>query len=68
MSIQELKIQTYDKYIMCGGSQTLREIEEFSLATLELVDLKLPNDLLDEVITMVIAKMTQDDLKLGGIK
>ena len=68
MSIQELKIQTYDKYIMCGGSQTLQEIEEFSLATLELVDLKLPNDLLDEVITMVIAKMTQDDLKLGGIK
>ena len=68
MSIQDLKIQTYDKYIMCGGSQTLQEIEEFSLATLELVDLKLPNDLLDEVITMVIAKMTQDDLKLGGIK
>ena len=68
MSIQELKIQTYDKYIMSGGSQTLQEIEEFSLATLELVDLKLPNDLLDEVITMVIAKMTQDDLKLGGIK
>ena len=68
MSIQELKIETYDKYIMCGGSQTLQEIEEFSLATLELVDLKLPNDLLDEVITMVIAKMTQDDLKLGGIK
>ena len=66
MRIQELKIQTYDKYIMCGGSQTLQEIEEFSLATLELVDLKLPNDLLDEVITMVIAKMTQDDLKLGG--
>ena len=68
MSIQELKIETYDKYIMCGGSQTLQEIEEFSLATLELVDLKLPNDLLDEVITMVFAKMTQDDLKLGGIK
>ena len=68
MSIQDLKIQTYDKYIMCGGAQTLQEIEEFSLATLELVDLKLPNDLLDEVITMVIAKMTQDDLKLGGIK
>jgi len=68
MSIQELKIQTYDKYIMCGGSQTLQEIEEFSLATLELVDLKLPNDLLDEVITMVIAKMTQDDIKLGGTR
>ena len=68
MSISDLKIATYDKYIMCGGCQTLQEIEEFSLATLELVDLKLPNDLLDEVITMVIAKMTQDDLKLGGIK
>ena len=67
MSIQELKIQTYDKYIMCGGCQTLAEIEQFSLATLELVDVKLPQDLLDEVITMVIAKLTQDDLKLGGI-
>jgi len=67
MSIQELKIQTYDRYIMRGGSQTLQEIEEFSLATLELVDVKLPTDLLDEVITMVIAKLTQDNLKTGGI-
>ena len=67
MSIQELKIETYDRYIMRGGSQTLQEIEEFSLATLELVDLTLPQDLLDEVITMVIAKLTQDNLKLGGL-
>mgnify|MGYP005743476145 FL=1 len=67
MSIQELKIETYDRYIMRGGSQTLQEIEEFSLATLELVDLELPTDLLDEVITMVIAKLTQDNLKLGGL-
>jgi len=68
MSIQELKIETYDRYIMRGGSQTLQEIEEFSLATLELVDLELPTDLLDEVITMVIAKMTQDNFRLGGQK
>ena len=67
MSIQELKIETYDRYILRGGSQTLQEIEEFSLATLELVDLTLPQDLLDEVITMVIAKLTQDNLKLGGL-
>ena len=67
MSIQELKIQTYDKYIMSGGCQTLAEIEQFSLATLELVDVSLPQELMDEVITMVIAKLTQDDLKLGGI-
>ena len=66
MSIQDLKIETFDRYVMRGGSQTLQEIEEFSLATLELVDCKLPTDLLDEVITMVIAKMTQDDIKLGG--
>ena len=66
MSIQELKIQTYDKYILSGGSQTLAEIEQFSLATLDLVDVSLPKDLMDEVITMVIAKLTQDDLKLGG--
>ena len=66
MSIQELKIETFDRYIMRGGSQTLQEIEEFSLATLELVDVKLPTDLLDEVITMVIAKLTQDNLKTGG--
>ena len=66
MSIQELKIETYDKYIMRGGSQTLQEIEEFSLATLELVDVSLPQELLDEVITLVIAKLTQDDLRLGG--
>ena len=52
---------------MRGGSQTLQEIEEFSLATLELVDCKLPTDLLDEVITMVIAKLTQDNLRLGGL-
>ena len=51
---------------MAGGSQTLAEIEEFSLATLDLVDLKLPQELMDEVITMVIAKLTQDDLTLGG--
>jgi len=66
MSISDLKIATYDKYIMCGGCQTLQEIEEFSLATLELVDVKLPQEMLDEVITLVIAKLTQDDLKLGG--
>mgnify|MGYP001162711088 CR=1 FL=1 len=66
MSISDLKIATYDKYIMCGGCQTLQEIEEFSLATLELVDVKLPQEMLDEVITLVIAKLTQDDLILGG--
>ena len=66
MSISELKIQTYDKYIMSGGSQTLQEIEDFSRATLELVDLKLPQELWDEVVTMVIAKLTQDDTRLGG--
>ena len=67
MSIEQIKIDTYDKYVMNGGSQTLAEIEEFSLATLDLVDLTLPQELMDEVITMVIAKLTQDDLKLGGI-
>jgi len=66
MSIQDLKIETYDRYIMRGGTQTLQEIEEFSQATLELVDCKLPKDMMDEVITMVIAKLTQDNLKLGG--
>ena len=66
MSIQELKIETYDRYILRGGSQTLQEIEEFSLATLELVDCKIPQELFDEVVTMVIAKMTQDNVRLGG--
>ena len=66
MSIQDLKIETYDRYIMRGGTQTLQEIEQFSLATLELVDCKLPKDLMDEVITMVIAKLTSDNLRLGG--
>ena len=66
MSIQELKIETYDRYILRGGSQTLQEIEEFSLATLELVDCKIPQELFDEVVTMVIAKMTQDNFRLGG--
>ena len=68
MSIQQIKIDTYDKYVMSGGSQPLAEIEQFSLATLDLVDLTLPQELMDEVITMVIAKLTQDDLKLGGQK
>ena len=66
MSIQELKIETFDRYIMRGGTQTLQEIEEFSLATLELVDCKIPQELFDEVVTMVIAKMTQDNVRLGG--
>jgi len=65
MSIEEIKIDTYDKYILSGGSQTLAEIEEFSLATLDLVDMSLPQELMDEVVTMVIAKLTKDDLKLG---
>ena len=68
MSIEEIKIETYDKYVMNGGSQTLQEIEEFSLATLDLVDMTLPQELMDEVVTMVIAKMTQDDVRLGGQK
>ena len=68
MSIEQLKIETYDRYIMRGGSQTLQEIEEFSLATLELVDCKIPQELFDEVVTMVIAKMTQDNFRLGGQK
>ena len=66
MSIQDLKIETYDRYVMRGGSQTLQEIEEFSLATLEMVDLTLPQEFFDEVVTMVIAKMTQDNFRLGG--
>ena len=68
MSIEQLKIETYDRYIMRGGTQTLQEIEQFSLATLELVDVNLPRELLDEVITMVIAKLTQDNLRLGGFE
>ena len=68
MSIEQIKIDTYDKYVMNGGSQTLAEIEQFSLATLDLVDVSLPQELMDEVITMVIAKLTQDDLRLGGTK
>ena len=68
MSIEQIKIDTYDKYVMNGGSQTLQEIEEFSLATLDLVDMTLPQELMDEVVTMVIAKMTQDDVRLGGQK
>ena len=67
MSIEQIKIDTYDRYVLRGGTQTLQEIEEFSLATLELVDCKLPKDLMDEVITMVIAKLTQDNLRLGGL-
>ena len=67
MSIQELKLETFDRYIMRGGTQTLQEIEEFSLATLELVDCKIPQELFDEVVTMVIAKMTQDNFRLGGL-
>ena len=67
MSIQELKIETFDRYIMRGGTQTLQEIEEISLATLELVDCKIPQELFDEVVTMVIAKMTQDNFRLGGL-
>ena len=67
MSIEQIKIDTYDRYVLRGGTQTLQEIEEFSLATLELVDCKLPKDLMDEVITMVIAKLTQDKLRLGGL-
>ena len=67
MSIQDLKIETYDRYVMRGGTQTLQEIEQYSLATLELVDVSLPQDLMDEVITMVIAKLTQDNLRLGGL-
>ena len=66
MSIEQIKIDTYDRYVLRGGTQTLQEIEEFSLATLELVDCKLPKDLMDEVITMVIAKLTSDNLRLGG--
>ena len=66
MSIEQIKIDTYDRYVLRGGTQTLAEIEEFSLATLELVDCKLPKDLMDEVITMVIAKLTSDNLRLGG--
>ena len=66
MSIEQLKIETYDRYVMRGGTQTLAEIEQFSLATLELVDCKIPQELFDEVVTMVIAKMTQDNFRLGG--
>ena len=65
MSIEEIKIDTYDKYVMRGGTQTLQEIEEFSLATLDLVDMTLPQELMDEVVTMVIAKLTEDNKKLG---
>ena len=65
MSIEEIKIDTYDKYVMRGGTQTLQEIEEFSLATLDLVDMSLPQELMDEVVTMVIAKLTEDNKKLG---
>ena len=57
MSIQELKIQTYDKYIMQGGDQTLPQIEDLCVYGFVMMNSDPDEETFNDVVIDVIKKL-----------
>tara|TARA_B100001057_G_scaffold485216_1_gene564592 strand:- start:5273 stop:5464 length:192 start_codon:yes stop_codon:yes gene_type:complete len=61
MTIHQLKIETFDKYIMRGGTQSLPNIEELCECGFQMLGVKPDNEeIFDEIVIGTIDKLTQD--------
>ena len=63
-SSDQLKIQEFDRYIMRGGSQSLRNIEDLCDYGFDICGIGYDPDTFNDVVTDVIRKLI--DRELGG--
>ena len=54
------KIETFDKYVMSGGDQSLQNIEDLCDYGFDLMQLDYDSDVFDDVVIDVIRKLTGD--------
>ena len=54
------KIETFDKYVMSGGDQSLQNIEDLCDYGFNLMQLQCESDAFDDVVIDVIRKLTGD--------
>ena len=54
------KIETFDKYVMSGGDQSLQNIEDLCDYGFDLMQLGYESDVFDDVVIDVIRKLTGD--------
>ena len=60
MTPEQTKIQTFDKYVMSGGDQSLEKIEDLCDYGFDLCGVGHESDLFQEVVIDVIRKLTRD--------
>ena len=57
---EQIKIETFDKYIMSGGDQSLKNIEDLCDYGFDLVGLGYDPEVFNDVVIEVIRKLTGD--------
>ena len=55
-----VKIDVFDKYIMRGGDQSLKNIEDLTNYGFDMLQQPFESELFDEVVIDVIRKLTKD--------
>ena len=60
MTPEETKIKTFDKYVMSGGDQSLKNIEDLCDYGFDRYGVGHESDLFQEVVIDVIRKLTRD--------
>ena len=58
--MNKTKIDIFDKYVMRGGTQSLKNIEELCDYGFDLMKLGYEPDIFDDVVIDVIRKLTKD--------
>ena len=55
----QVKIKTFDKYIMRGGDQSLQNIEDFCVFGFNICELGYDPEIFNDVVIDVICKLTE---------
>ena len=55
-----IKVDVFDKYIMRGGDQSLKNIEDLPNYGFDMLQQPFESELFDEVVIDVIRKLTKD--------
>ena len=58
--MNQIKVDVFDKYIMRGGDQSLKNIEDLTNYGFDMLQQPFESELFDEVVIDVIRKLTKD--------
>ena len=58
--MNRIKVDVFDKYIMRGGDQSLKNIEDLTNYGFDMLQQPFESELFDEVVIDVIRKLTKD--------